>query len=124
MKRFNITGTCYADKHYMVNIDDRVQQIKKMVDRGDYFCINRGRQYGKTTTLHFLKKALDSEYTVFSISFEGGTDEDFSSIKNVTKKMFSSFTRAVKYNQVKNLSDSAKNFLTQDICLSDNSDFI
>ena len=124
MKRFNITGTCYADKHYMVNIDDRVQQIKKMVDRGDYFCINRGRQYGKTTTLHFLKKALDSEYTVFSISFEGGTDEDFSSIKNVTKKMFSSFTRAVKYNQVKNLSDSAKKFLTQDICLSDNSDFI
>ncbi|MBO4728190.1 MAG: hypothetical protein J5631_07215, partial [Spirochaetaceae bacterium] len=30
MKRFNTTGTCFADKHYMVNIDERVQQIKKM----------------------------------------------------------------------------------------------
>ena len=77
MRRFNTTGTCFADKHYMVNIDERVQEIKKMVDRGDYFCINRGRQYGKTTTLRFLKKALEAEYTVFSISFEGEDEEAF-----------------------------------------------
>ena len=48
MRRFNTTGTCIAEMHYIVNIDERVRQIKKMVDRGDYFGINRGRQYGKT----------------------------------------------------------------------------
>ncbi len=42
MKRFNTTGTCFADKHYMVNIDARIRQIKEMVDRGDYFCGIRG----------------------------------------------------------------------------------
>lgn len=88
MKRFNTTGTCYEYKHYMVNLDERVQEIKKMVDRGEYFCINRGRQYGKTTTLRCLKKALDSEYTVFSISFEGMGDSSFASLEACGKAFF------------------------------------
>lgn len=33
----------------MVDISDRVAEIKKMVDTGKYFTINRARQYGKTT---------------------------------------------------------------------------
>ena len=48
---FNITGCCNPQEHYMVNLDSRLAQIKKMVDKGQYFCINRGRQYGKTTLL-------------------------------------------------------------------------
>ena len=111
MKRFNITGTCFADKHYMVNIDDRVQQIKKMVDRGDYFCINRGRQYGKTTTLHFLKKALDAEYTVFSISFEGMSDSSFSSLERCGQAFFEKLMEAVDYEEVNQLDENAKNCL-------------
>ena len=122
MKRFNTTGTCYEYKHYMVNIDGRIQEIKKMVDRGEYFCINRGRQYGKTTTLRFLKKALDAEYTVFSISFEGASDDDFSTIKKVTLKMFASFCRAVKYKRVQHISEGALRFLSQDIVLEEETD--
>ena len=71
MKEFNITGTCFPKRHYMVDISGRVAQIKKMVDKGQYFCINRGRQYGKTTTLNALKGALANDYEVYSISFEG-----------------------------------------------------
>ncbi len=70
-KKFNVTGTCFPDRHYMVDISDRVAQIKKMVDDNDYFCINRGRQYGKTTTLNALKHALAANYEVYFISFEG-----------------------------------------------------
>jgi len=51
MKRFNITGKCIPEQHYMVDISERIERIRKMVDAGDYLCINRGRQYGKTTTL-------------------------------------------------------------------------
>ena len=50
MKRFNVTGICVPDKHYMVDIGDKLEKIKAMVDYGDYFTINRARQYGKTTT--------------------------------------------------------------------------
>jgi hypothetical protein len=117
MRRFNTTGTCYAEEHYMVNIDERVQQIKKMVDRGDYFCINRGRQYGKTTTLRFLKKALLLDYMVFSISFEGTDDVSFRDLKSVVCKMFSAFARVAKYELRGKLNDEVIQFLGQDFNL-------
>ena len=50
-KIFNITADCKPNQHYMVNLDSRLAQIKEYIDRGEYFTINRARQYGKTTTL-------------------------------------------------------------------------
>ena len=45
--------------HYMVRIDERLKRIRqRFVDQGKYFVINRGRQYGKTTTLMALAEAL------------------------------------------------------------------
>ena len=82
-KRFNITGTCFPDRHYMVDISDRVAQIKKMVDDNDYFCINRGRQYGKTTTLNQAARSLSKEYSVFFISFEGMAESQFESVESL-----------------------------------------
>lgn len=70
-RRFNISGLCYPNKHYMVRLDERLSKIKEMVDYGDYFVINRARQYGKTTTLHALDKYLNNEYVVISLSFQG-----------------------------------------------------
>ena len=113
MKRFNTTGTCFADKHYMVNIDQRVQQIKKMVDRGDYFCINRGRQYGKTTTLHFLKKALDVEYTVFSISFEGMSDSSFATLESCSRAFFEKLQENIDYDEVAFVDDATMQFISK-----------
>ena len=70
MKRFNTTAVCIPSKHYMVDISDKVEQIKKLVDDGKYFTINRARQYGKTTTLAALKKILCNYYTVISLDFQ------------------------------------------------------
>lgn len=69
-KRFNVNGDCKANLHYMVNIDERLSEIKKMVDNGEYFTINRARQYGKTTTLKALGQFLKSDYTVVSLDFQ------------------------------------------------------
>ncbi len=55
----------------MVDLNDKVNAIKQLVDDGKYFTINRARQYGKTTTLNALVKALVPEYEVVSLSFEG-----------------------------------------------------
>lgn len=33
-KTFNINGDCKPLLHYMVNIEDRLNEIKKMVDQG------------------------------------------------------------------------------------------
>ena len=75
---FNITGCCNPQEHYMVNLDSRLAQIKKMVDRGQYFCINRGRQYGKTTLIMALESYLEKEYIVVSMDFQGLSTPEFS----------------------------------------------
>lgn len=69
-KKFNVSGVCYSNKHYMVDLGGRLEEIKRLVDNGDYFVINRARQYGKTTTLRALKKYLEPDYAVISMSFQ------------------------------------------------------
>jgi len=78
-KEFNITGTCYPEEHYMVNLDSRLAQIKQMVDAGKYFSINKGRQYGKTTTLRALEEYLSEEYIVVSMDFQLLSYDDYQS---------------------------------------------
>ena len=77
MKEFNTTAVCIPSKHYMVDLSERVAEIKKLVDAGKYFTINRARQYGKTTTLTALKNAMMTQYVVISTSFEGIGDAGF-----------------------------------------------
>ncbi|MBR3312815.1 MAG: ATP-binding protein [Atopobiaceae bacterium] len=77
MREFNTTGLCVPRKHYMVDISGRVAQIRAMVERGDYFCINRARQYGKTTTLAALEDALAEDFTVASLDFQALGHADF-----------------------------------------------
>lgn len=77
MKQFNTTAVCVPDMHYMVDLSERVTQIKELVDDGKYFTINRARQYGKTTTLAALERALSGEYDVISIDFQDVTSADF-----------------------------------------------
>ena len=77
-KYFNTTGLCVESKHYMVNIDNKIKSIKKIIDRGNYFVINRPRQFGKNTTLNILRKYLSNEYIVIYTSFEGIGDKSFS----------------------------------------------
>ena len=70
MKRFNTTGICIPSKHYMVDLTERVVRIRKMIDDGKYFTINRARQYGKTTTLAALVKLLSDDYIVPFLDFQ------------------------------------------------------
>lgn len=75
---FNTEGKCRSDIHYMVNLDDRLQKIRRMyVDRGKYFAVNRGRQYGKTTTLQALAEYLRKDYTVLWMDFQNMSTSAF-----------------------------------------------
>ena len=78
-KRFNITGVCIPEEHYMVDISNKINDIFTMVEQGDYFVINRPRQYGKTTTLYMLNRFLKTSGDFFpiNISFEGIGKEGF-----------------------------------------------
>ena len=110
-KRFNITGLCLPDRHYMVDISERVAQIKRMVDDNEYFCINRGRQYGKTTTLNVLKRTLDHDYCVFLLSFEGVDDGAFESLERLGAEFVWMLARCIKYRMVQNINDELRELL-------------
>ena len=70
LKTFTTTGVCTKENNYMVDISDRLVKMKAMIDSGNYFTINRARQYGKTTTLHALADYLKEDYFVISMDFQ------------------------------------------------------
>jgi len=97
-RRFNTTGTCRPKDHYMVDITERVEIIRKMISQGDYFCINRGRQYGKTTTLRAISMGLKDEYTIFSISLEGVEEDCFKDLKTLFAKFVNLVLKSITLN--------------------------
>ena len=114
MKTFNTAGTCRPNEHYMVDITERVEIIRKMVAKGDYFCINRGRQYGKTTTLAALQRTLEqSGYTVFSLSFEGMAEGAFLNLNTVLFKLVQKINDCILWDEVKNISETSKVLLDE-----------
>ena len=76
-KFFNVNGSCNPQIHYMIDLSERLSEIKKMVDAGEYFTINRARQYGKTTLLAALAEYLKSDYKVISLDFQTISYGDF-----------------------------------------------
>lgn len=85
-KIFNVSGDCKPGLHYMVDIGERLKQIKAMIDKGQYFTINKARQYGKTTTLHALERLLKDKYTVISLDFQLFSAGDFKSEKDFIER--------------------------------------
>ena len=81
-KFFNIVGSYSPEKHYTVNLQSRLVKIKEFVDRGQYFTINRDRQYGKTTTLKALERYLSTDYIVICLDFQRNMSERPSEIRS------------------------------------------
>lgn len=105
-RRFNITGSCSPQRHYMVQLDNRLEKIKEdFVDYGSYFVINRGRQYGKTTTLRALKQYLKGEYIVVSLDFQELGTEEFADTVTFTRAFADVFARAFKMTEISGMRE-------------------
>ena len=117
MREFNVTGICVPKKHYMVDITSKLEQIKVMVDKDKYFTINRGRQYGKTTTLSMLRRFLVDDYIVILISFEGWGEENFANADMFCQGFLTSIRESLEFSgfseteQAKWKDESIKDFL-------------
>lgn len=95
-KKFNTTGLCIPQYHYMADVGDKVKYIiKEYVDHEEYFTINRARQYGKTTILYLLQENLKERCVVLNITFEG-KEEYFSSLQNFAEGLNISFYKALR----------------------------
>lgn len=101
-KIFNVTANCKPDKHYMVKLDTRLAAIKKMIDNGSYFTINRARQYGKTTTLRALNQYLQGSYYVVLMDFQTISNSKFEKENSFCLVFAKLFLRGLKSNQLFN----------------------
>ncbi|MFM9950077.1 MAG: AAA-like domain-containing protein [Saprospiraceae bacterium] len=88
-KKFNVTGTCYPTLHYMMDNSAKIKAVMDMVEAGEYFIINRPRQYGKTTTLFCLYDLLEKTegYLPVRMNFQG-VDEKWHESDGAFAKMF------------------------------------
>ena len=105
---FNTEGVCIPDIHYMVRIDDRLDRIKRMyVDREKYFVINRGRQYGKTTTLKALEEYLEENYLVIAMDFQMMSMANFANEKIFVTKFIGQIENSLsrKKKRIKDLDN-------------------
>ena len=67
MKKFNTTGPCFPDEHYMLPALDRLPGIRELVAGGDYFVVHAPRQTGKTTALKALAREINEKGDMFAI---------------------------------------------------------
>lgn len=118
MKKFNTTGLCIPSKHYMADISGRVQQILSLINDGEYFTINRPRQYGKTTILNAVRNALTDTCSIIDLSFEGKGDYYFSSEENFCDGIYADICRHldIKYTSLKTFGELGRKIT--DICKS------
>lgn len=73
----------------MMDNSAKVKEIMTLIENGEYFTINRPRQYGKTTTLHFLAEELKKlePYLSIEMNFQG-IDEQWHQSDNTFAQMF------------------------------------
>jgi len=113
-KRFNSTGVCVSRKHYMVDINNKLEQISELIENEFYFTINKPRQYGKTTTLNELVNFIKDKYLVISISFEGIGDDVFQNEEVFSKVFIELLSESIELtdeNESKRLISLANNII-------------
>ena len=71
-RRFNTAGPCLFEDHYMLPPEERLPQVRELIDGKHYFVIHAPRQTGKTTLIRNLSRKLTAEgkYAALTISLE------------------------------------------------------
>ncbi len=69
---FNVSGPCEPADHYMLPAEERLPDVRRLIDTKRYFVVHAPRQTGKTTTIAALVASLAAEgrYTVLMASCE------------------------------------------------------
>jgi hypothetical protein len=67
LRRFNITGPCFPDEHYMLDAESRLTDVWELIDSKQYFVIHAARQSGKTTLLNSLEQTINEQGIYYAL---------------------------------------------------------
>ena len=68
-KRFNISGPCIPDKHFMIPPQSRCMKVERLIENEEYFVLHAARQSGKTTFLLDLVNRLNKQGDCIALYF-------------------------------------------------------
>lgn len=89
----------HPDTADVTGLDERLKKIRsRYIERGSYFVINRGRQYGKTTTLKALAEYLRPDYIVLSMDFQEIGTAEFQDEAVFSRAFVEVLMKAYRYN--------------------------
>ncbi len=99
-KEFNITGTCYPDKHYMMDNSQKLEKVLALIKQGKYFTINRPRQFGKTTTMLQLSDVLlnSADYIPIELNFQGIDSKWYESDELFAQMFLNEVKKALRFS--------------------------
>lgn len=110
-KIFNINGACKPARHYMVDLTSRLKEIRVMIDAGEYFTINKARQYGKTTILRALSDFLKQDYVAVSLDFQNMSFSDYENEAAFVNGLAREINK--KFRRMEGISDEIKTEMTR-----------
>ena len=86
-RRFNTAGPCNPRDHYMVPVERRLPEMRKLVETGAYFVLHAPRQTGKTTLLRALATELTEGGRYAALHFSGEMGEPFGDDIGTTERV-------------------------------------
>ncbi len=58
---FNTSGPCDPAKHYMLAAEERLPEVRRLIEMERHFVLHAPRQTGKTTSVRSLAGSLTAE---------------------------------------------------------------
>lgn len=116
-KYFNIAGPCNPIDHYMVPVNDMIEEVMPLIHYKQFFVIHAARQTGKTTLLKELIKKINSEEEYYALYCSLESVHVFVEPERGIPEILNVLKSAIKYSKLPNKQDFAKNIEKENISI-------
>ncbi len=101
-KYFNTAGPCYQDKHYMISVLERSQDILSLMEYEQYFVIRAAGQTGKTTIIQHLTDYLNKAGNRYALYCLLESASIYSEAKEGIPEIFNIIKYSIEYSKLPN----------------------
>jgi ABC-type cobalamin/Fe3+-siderophores transport system ATPase subunit len=106
-KRFNTTGPCVPEEHYMLPALPRLPGVDDLIEGKSYFIIHAPRQSGKTTFLKFLTKKINSSGKMYALSCSFATLRSVKDRIEAITTIVSQINKSMKLSSIESIREKA-----------------
>ncbi|MDR3153100.1 MAG: ATP-binding protein [Deltaproteobacteria bacterium] len=109
-KRFNTTGPCVPEEHYMLPVLPRLPAVEDMIEGKSYFILHAPRQSGKTTFLDFLTDNINNSGEMYALSCSLATLRGVINEDKAIDRVFSQINEAMLSSSIDAIKQRADTY--------------